>query len=561
MSATAPMVNAPAAPEKAKRQCWECLKRRLVCDHTLPHCKKCQKAGKECPGYDEQKPLQWVTPGKVTSRRRHKPSTAKPKGTLKSQRPPNARHAAQSRDQPRPVKKQPQTTPDKDDSSESNVERTFFLSDRATPPGWAKMGGKVLDQDPDAFTRLEKLFRWLQMEDIPRYGLLTETSEVVQAVHYFNTRIYPQVLQCSVLAPNPHIIFFPLGALHLLPPAIHHTMVCLAVNHRLCSLPAGTDRQLLNDKWSKVYHHRGAAIRELSAHIGREATRNTDTTMSSVLMFMCAELQQSTSGNWRTHADGLIQLINMRGGMMSLYREKVYLQPGITIFLLIIILSNTTSPPHDQIHVFSPHDYNESDIQEIYATMFPYCLCPPKLFFDIVRINNLRSRAAHLSLQEIDDSMIYEANELLVDIDSFLPEDWAQPNEFYEEWLMIGTIYQSAIAIYCISSLMSLGVLSLSPNLIAIRASHADRLFLMLREAFKVERIRYFMMWPLIVAGAEAAFRGEGLRSWIEEELSECSRFQGTSTPLKARALLRRYWAREERGWDQCFDRTYCFTV
>jgi|SRR5690242_616082 len=71
------MKRAESGEKKAIRQCWECLKRRLVCDHTLPHCKKCTKAGKECPGYDEQKPLQWVEPGKVTSRRRKKNSAPK----------------------------------------------------------------------------------------------------------------------------------------------------------------------------------------------------------------------------------------------------------------------------------------------------------------------------------------------------------------------------------------------------------------------------------------------------------------------------------------------------
>ncbi|EUC28976.1 hypothetical protein J3E72DRAFT_370895 [Bipolaris maydis] len=64
------MKRPESGEKKATRQCWECLKRRLVCDHTLPHCKKCVKAGKECPGYDQQKPLQWVEHGKVTSRRR-----------------------------------------------------------------------------------------------------------------------------------------------------------------------------------------------------------------------------------------------------------------------------------------------------------------------------------------------------------------------------------------------------------------------------------------------------------------------------------------------------------
>lgn len=44
-----------------RRQCWECRRRRLVCDFSLPGCRKCYTAGVECPGYDEKKPLKWVT--------------------------------------------------------------------------------------------------------------------------------------------------------------------------------------------------------------------------------------------------------------------------------------------------------------------------------------------------------------------------------------------------------------------------------------------------------------------------------------------------------------------
>jgi hypothetical protein len=67
--------------EKATRQCWECLKRRLVCDFTLPHCKKCQKSGEECPGYNDRKPLQWIANGKVTSQHRNTKTKLKPRGT------------------------------------------------------------------------------------------------------------------------------------------------------------------------------------------------------------------------------------------------------------------------------------------------------------------------------------------------------------------------------------------------------------------------------------------------------------------------------------------------
>jgi len=71
------MQEAGSGEKTADRQCWECFKRRLVCDRTLPLCKKCPKAGKECSGYNEQKPLQWVEPGKVSLRPRKRDSPQK----------------------------------------------------------------------------------------------------------------------------------------------------------------------------------------------------------------------------------------------------------------------------------------------------------------------------------------------------------------------------------------------------------------------------------------------------------------------------------------------------
>ena len=52
------------------RQCWHCLRRRLVCDFLRPGCGKCSAAGIVCPGYDDKKPLTWLAPGQVLSRTR-----------------------------------------------------------------------------------------------------------------------------------------------------------------------------------------------------------------------------------------------------------------------------------------------------------------------------------------------------------------------------------------------------------------------------------------------------------------------------------------------------------
>jgi hypothetical protein len=67
-------------PQNRRRQCWECHRRRLVCDFSLPGCRKCYTAGVECPGYGEKKPLKWVPAGEVASRPRRKtiqPTTTK----------------------------------------------------------------------------------------------------------------------------------------------------------------------------------------------------------------------------------------------------------------------------------------------------------------------------------------------------------------------------------------------------------------------------------------------------------------------------------------------------
>ena len=53
-----------------KDQCWACHKGRLVCDGTLPACKKCAKRGTICPGYAPVKPLTWVEPGVARSKRK-----------------------------------------------------------------------------------------------------------------------------------------------------------------------------------------------------------------------------------------------------------------------------------------------------------------------------------------------------------------------------------------------------------------------------------------------------------------------------------------------------------
>lgn len=76
-----------ADPSSAFRaQCWECRRRRLVCDGGKPACVKCLTAGIACPGYADKKPLVWVANGEVLSRPRGRKPKEKPE-KMRSARP------------------------------------------------------------------------------------------------------------------------------------------------------------------------------------------------------------------------------------------------------------------------------------------------------------------------------------------------------------------------------------------------------------------------------------------------------------------------------------------
>lgn len=224
----------------------------------------------------------------------------------------------------------------------------------------------------------------------------------------------------------------------------------------------------------------------------------------------------------------------------------------------IVSLANTCSPSWDQVEISNTAEDITGDIIGIYSLIFPYTLCPPELFTEMLRTNRLRAIASAAVLQcDFNLEHTLEAHDLLTRIDTFSAEEWAQPGTFYTEWLTIGTVYKSAVALYATLSLGSLTVLPPTLAVLDSQTAYGDVLLSNLRVALKAPRIAKFMVWPLIVAGVEAIHRGEATRNWVEASLEDLSRTLGTSYPLKACSILRRYWKGGVSGWDECFDRPY----
>lgn len=598
--------------KKADKQCWDCLKRRLVCDRTIPRCRKCQNGGKQCLGYGEEKPLQWVPVGKITARRSKNSSTLPSTALLPPSKgstlgrvahvPPNQPIDGGSVNLNGPSSPTPPcedenedlafwqsafgvVLPTQDDDSQhltkeqhdtvicslapiharilKDIDRMFRAGSRAriediVARGLHDKAAKLLHTQRQPVKILEHLLIFMRSEKLPYYDFLSdETTQVVQAVHYYNSRIHPDVLASGELAPNPAMTMFPLQALHVLPPTVHHTFVCMSVNHFIHSLPVGADKQIAVANRLKLYHHRGAAIRSLNYYISQDRTRCSDVTIASILMFMSVDLQSPLHTDWRSHALAMQYVVNLRGGFKNLLKQAPFLAPTLVTHILIITMANTCSPASDQVQPgIASDDMTIAEYTDLYNHIFPYTLCPPELFTAVLQINDLRAKTSIsiTSLDARDFSLALEAHNLLNSITSFVPEAWAQPGTYYDEFLTIGTIYQAATVIYCIMALQSLTLLSPSPSLNSTRSSHGERLLANLQRGLQSPRLAKFLAWPLVVAGVEAGYRGAGARNWIDVLLGDLSRSLGTNSPLKARTILRRYWRKDVPGWEACFD-------
>jgi hypothetical protein len=254
-------------------------------------------------------------------------------------------------------------------------------------------------------------------------------------------------------------------------------------------------------------------------------------------------------------------------------------------FHSIEVMGNTTSP-----HVEASSARIHLELVTILpvllgnglATCFP---CPPDLLAEVIRINHLRSVFRGVSSSATDPTLLkagkdVAALDVLGRIRAFKTDSWAaevavgishrESLAGLSEWQAIASVYQSAIAIYCMASLLSDGEADASaePQLatraVLAKAREACRLVLLdrLREVSKCSQLRKLVLWPLFVAGIEA--EDEATRRFITAELRWISHALGTAAPLVAKDLLeKRVWRLRLGGdaWDCLFDQPYVFVL
>ncbi|KAL0932727.1 C6 zinc finger domain protein [Colletotrichum truncatum] len=495
LATTAAPPPQPSHGGNGRRQCWECQRRRVVCDAARPVCGKCKATGVVCPGYEDKKPLTWLTPGKVKTRtwKRKKPS-------------------------------------DKDASPKSSS---------------SEDGSDTTKSSSNVSTQLVHIF--------PGVELRSETCDFVEATMYWNDQVYPSFL-ANQLTSSPWVI--PVTYIHLMPRATQHALVSMAIDHRMLRIGRRKNDPFIVEVQSRFHQHRCAAIQALNEDVNNDRIRGADSTFGSVMVFMFADLMGSaTTANWRHHLNGLAGLMAMRGGFEVMFRTTPYLHPLLLFPKIVEVMANTTSPAHDQVGPTTSYK-NIDMISELFQLgYYPLLPCPVELFADIIRINRLRFLIATNSWSEDLGSVQSAAENLVESIIEFSPEIWVESKtDSKEMFLLMGRVYQSATALYAISSLQCLGALPLSAGWKAVRTIHYGRLFALLDQAANEPMVKHCVAWPLIVAGFEAASGSAAGRAFVVKQCITSSKDLGAYLPLAAVRVLETFWASGKRTWDECFD-------
>lgn len=195
---------------------------------------------------------------------------------------------------------------------------------------------------------------------------------------------------------------------------------------------------------------------------------------------------------------------------------------------------------------------------------FAFSVFPTVLFIELIKINQLRFDSHQTLAKSESLNLSFEAYAILKRVLCFSPVSWAssKPPRLTYDWLLLSSIYQAAVIMYCAHSLRELLSLlpeSLSSLVLTHCTTYHDLLHDLLREAVQVPRFKTFLFWPLVVFGAVT--RDTATRSLTENSLDEMSSFMGTTVPLVAKKALSRHWASAAQRWDDCFNQPYGFVT
>lgn len=201
--------------------------------------------------------------------------------------------------------------------------------------------------------------------------------------------------------------------------------------------------------------------------------------------------------------------------------------------------------------------------------------CPTEIFAHIVTINRLRSQALSndgiCSPGKGEELVVASLTPLTVlkQIEEFSVSGWAYTKDplHPDDWVLMGRIFQSATALFCLLSLDHAihnetdQVMAADDVIAFMTQNHTNSLLGLLKEGAAKPMVRKSLVWPIVVAGVAAAREGPETRLFISQTLRATSREHGSSLPLVAKGVLEKFWMSGKTRWDDCFDVPCCFVV
>lgn len=230
-----------------------------------------------------------------------------------------------------------------------------------------------------------------------------------------------------------------------------------------------------------------------------------------------------------------------------------------------MVIADISSPASELFTEKLQMDEVYTFLEEYGGNGHAFQLCPPPLLIEVIKINHIRARASRTVAGSIEEFNLQgEACEVLRSISSFPTEEWAAANGRVEhDSKLLLNILQSAVSLYCISSLRSLSVLPADKLLNNNCEMEARILYGLLSKALDPRSsfgARGYTFWPLLILGVQAGSDSD-MRTFVTENMVKMSKTSGTHGPLAAKEVLEKFWASGKTGWDACFDKPYLLTT
>ncbi|CEJ79828.1 hypothetical protein VHEMI00045 [[Torrubiella] hemipterigena] len=504
------------------KSCWECVKKRRVCDAALPHCQKCTARGIACPGYDG-KPLRWLNPGQTRSK------------------------GYRAKTEARALASAQQTT------------RVLARAAMALPPQLHYSGAALA----------EAVVYYNKMIAPDMVAIPWAAHDLYALEKAYIPYMPPVILESIICSSLAHKI---LQTSHNMPSDESLVLVKRLQQHRGTTIKLMTDE--LEGDWGSVtdvtlasmicfllteMHHCVSPIWKshcdaihavLDARGGLRSQIADAVEMEPLFRYYVATeiLGASTSPNVSLHkAEQLLDIVDLLPGLFGEAITTSIPCPAPLLQETILIT-----------HRRAVNSLTEPSKEEAFIALKTI-------------LNRIRSFSVESWIEDVEKAQ----NRIITEAGMEEEASSYRLPQGHQHWLQIGFVYQAAVAMYCLSSLCNTTYtdstsVSSDPQeeqLSFIKESCRRSLLGNLKElaSGSEEHPRKMVLWPLIMAGLVSETDADGSRSFVLSELVWLSRALGTASPLIACELLKRLWTtpntKTQRCWDDLFDRPYCFTI